>query len=225
MTTTFSGPVVSTNGFVGALTGSVTGNVTGNVTGAVTGSTGSFSGALSLSAGTVSLPGLTFTGDTNCGVYRIGADNIGVACAGAKVLDIAAAGLAVTGLVSSTTTVTAGTNLVATSYIQNSVGAGLTAAGTTRADALQLAKAINVISTAAASTGVILPSAATVGVGGEVIVFNAGANAVQVYGAGSDTIDGVAGSTGVPLTNAKRCSFFVTAANTYISAQLGVVSA
>lgn len=30
--TTFSGPVTSTNGFVGALTGNVTGNVTGDVT-------------------------------------------------------------------------------------------------------------------------------------------------------------------------------------------------
>jgi hypothetical protein len=35
--TTFSGPVTSTNGFVGAVTGAVTGNVTGNVTGDVTG--------------------------------------------------------------------------------------------------------------------------------------------------------------------------------------------
>lgn len=32
--TTFSGPVISDNGFVGALTGNVTGNVTGNITGA-----------------------------------------------------------------------------------------------------------------------------------------------------------------------------------------------
>jgi hypothetical protein len=30
--TTFSGPVTSTNGFVGAVTGNVTGNVTGTVT-------------------------------------------------------------------------------------------------------------------------------------------------------------------------------------------------
>lgn len=30
--TTFSGPVTSTNGFVGAVTGNVTGNVTGDVT-------------------------------------------------------------------------------------------------------------------------------------------------------------------------------------------------
>ena len=34
--TTFSGPVTSTNGFIGAVTGNVTGAVTGNVTGATT---------------------------------------------------------------------------------------------------------------------------------------------------------------------------------------------
>jgi hypothetical protein len=33
--TTFSGPVTSTNGFIGALTGNVTGNVTGDVTATV----------------------------------------------------------------------------------------------------------------------------------------------------------------------------------------------
>jgi len=33
--TTFSGPVTSTNGFVGAVTGNVTGNVTGVVTGSL----------------------------------------------------------------------------------------------------------------------------------------------------------------------------------------------
>ena len=31
--TTFSGPVVSTNGFTGDITGDITGDVTGNVTG------------------------------------------------------------------------------------------------------------------------------------------------------------------------------------------------
>ena len=35
--TTFSGPVTSTNGFIGAVTGNITGNITGNVTGNVTG--------------------------------------------------------------------------------------------------------------------------------------------------------------------------------------------
>ena len=47
--TTFSGPVTSTNGFIGAVTGNITGNVTGNITGNVTGdifaSTQSLSGA------------------------------------------------------------------------------------------------------------------------------------------------------------------------------------
>lgn len=35
--TTFSGPVTSTNGFIGAVTGNIVGNVTGNVTGNTTG--------------------------------------------------------------------------------------------------------------------------------------------------------------------------------------------
>lgn len=38
-TSNISGPLVSTNGFTGALTGNVTGNLTGNVTGNVTGGT------------------------------------------------------------------------------------------------------------------------------------------------------------------------------------------
>lgn len=109
-----------------------------------------------------------------------------------------------------------------TNYLNESVGNGLTAAGTTRADALQLAKQVNRVTTAAAGTGVILP----VGVVGMIIyVFNAGANPIKVYASASETIDGTAGSTGVTLTNALRCTYTYVAANTWISAQLGVVSA
>lgn len=43
--TTFSGPVTSTNGFIGAVTGNITGNVTGNVTGDIFASIQSLSGA------------------------------------------------------------------------------------------------------------------------------------------------------------------------------------
>jgi len=43
--TTFSGPVTSNNGFVGATTGNVTGNVTGNLTGIVIGTVTTKSGA------------------------------------------------------------------------------------------------------------------------------------------------------------------------------------
>lgn len=106
-----------------------------------------------------------------------------------------------------------------------SVGAGLTAVGTNRATALVLTSLLNVITAAAGGTGVLLPSAASVGLGNSVLIFNDGASAIQVYGAGSDTIDTIAGATGVVLTNAKRCQYWVTAALTWESAQLGVVSA
>ena len=132
--------------------------------------------------------------------------------------------LAVTGAMTQTGVLTVTANIVANGYVDFSTATGLTAAGTTRTDALALTKAINNVTTAAASTGVVLPSAATVGVGGSVIVFNNGASAIKVYAPGSDTIDGTAGSTGVTLTNALRCQYFVTAAATWISAKLGATS-
>lgn len=120
------------------------------------------------------------------------------------------------------TTLSSTGNLTVGTYVLRSVGNALTAAGTNRATALQLAKEINNVTTAAASTGVLLP----VGVVGMVItLFNGGASPMQVYATASETIDGVAGATGVPLANAKRANFYFTAANTWISAQLGVVSA
>ena len=110
-------------------------------------------------------------------------------------------------------------------YIQGSVGNALSGAGTTRADATALTNSINNVTTMGSSTGVILPASATVGIGGSVIIFNGGANVGKVYAAGSDTIDGTAGTTGVSLTNAKRCAYILVASSTFISAQLGVTSA
>lgn len=108
------------------------------------------------------------------------------------------------------------------SYALSSVGNALTAVGTNRATALQLAKEVNNVTTAASGTGVILP----VGVIGMVItVYNAGANAIKVYASASETVDTIAGATGVTLTNAKRCLYTFVDVNTWISAQLGVVSA
>lgn len=74
------------------------------ITGAITGTTVAYIGD-----GAVGLPAWTFTNDTDCGLYRIGANNIGFSAAGAKVLDISGSGLAVTGALSATTTVTATT--------------------------------------------------------------------------------------------------------------------
>jgi hypothetical protein len=110
-------------------------------------------------------------------------------------------------------------------FARGSAANGLTAAGTTRADALQLTAAINQLGTVAASTGVVLPASATVGVGGNVRIYNDGSNAAKVYALGSDTIDNAAGTTGVTLTNAKRCDFTVIASGAFESAQLGVKSA
>jgi hypothetical protein len=107
-------------------------------------------------------------------------------------------------------------------YALSSVGNALTAVGTNRATALQLAKQVNNVTTAASGTGVILP----VGVIGMVVtVYNNGANAIKVYASASETVDTVAGATGVTLTNALRCQYTFVAANTWISAQLGVISA
>lgn len=109
---------------------------------------------------------------------------------------------------------------VATSTASN----GLTAVGTTRATGLQLTSRINNITTAASGTGVVLP----LGIPGtRVTLFNNGAQTVQVYGSGSDTIDGVAAATGVPLTagaTAGRCEYVCVAAGVILSAKMGVVS-
>lgn len=72
----------------------------------------------------------------------------------------------------------------------------ITAAGSSsRTGATQLQyNAITRIGTAAANTGVILPSAQS---GSWMIVINDGASTLTVYGLGSDTINGTAGSTGV----------------------------
>ena len=117
------------------------------------------------------------------------------------------------------------TTLVSTVHTERSVGNGLTAIGSDRGGSLALTKDVNNVTTAATGTGVTLPTGV---IGMEVDVYIdsgvAGA-AVQVYAAGSETIDTVAGATGVPLTKGKRCRFTFVAANTWISAQWGVVSA
>jgi len=59
--TTFTGPVTSRNGFIGAITGNVTGNVTGNITGDVTATNQALSGAGAVNL-TDMLTSLTTTG-------------------------------------------------------------------------------------------------------------------------------------------------------------------
>lgn len=104
-------------------------------------------------------------------------------------------------------------------FVKGSYATGLTAVGTNRGNSLALTAQTNHVGTAASSAvGVTLPASATIGVGGVVVVINDGpSNSFHVYAAGSDTIDGTAGSTGVALTNAFQCAYQVDAAGAFIS--------
>lgn len=104
------------------------------------------------------------------------------------------------------------------------VAATVTAhAGGTKALATPLTAQANFISVCATiADSVLMPAAIA---GRTIDVFNGGATAAQVFGQGTDTIDGVATATGVPLTQAKRAKFTCFATGNWVSAQYGVVSA
>jgi hypothetical protein len=89
----------------------------------------------------------------------------------------------------------AGTPALQTQGILGSVANGLTAAGSSNTDALQLTAAINRVTTTAASTGVVLPSAMLTP-GARVTVINSGANALLVYPGTGAQINALTATTG-----------------------------
>jgi hypothetical protein len=66
---------------------------------------------------------------------------------------------------------------------------------------LALGAAVNAISTAAASTGVILPAYAAPG--DSIMVYNGGANSVTVYPPVGGTINNLSANTGLALATLK----------------------
>lgn len=98
------------------------------------------------------------------------------------------------------------------------VEAGITAtAGGNQATAYQLTRSFNVLGTVATNAdSVKLPTDRQVC--DEVIIINDGAANAQVFGSGTDTIDGVATATGVVLTAAKRCSYYVASISSGVAA-------
>jgi len=82
-------------------------------------------------------------------------------------------------------------------------------AGTNQATATAIVSSFTIISTAAASTGVVLRSSAGAP---DQLIYNGGANTLKVYGNGSQTINGIAGSTGVSVATLKALR--LTAAGT-----------
>ena len=92
---------------------------------------------------------------------------------------------------------------------------GLTAAGSTQGTALALALAhINIITTAAASTGVILPT--TPDNGDTMVVVNGGANALAVYPPVGHTILGLAANAALSLGIGKSGSFQRVGATSWV---------
>lgn len=118
---------------------------------------------------------------------------------------------------SSTTRFTVSTAGVCTAqgYFTTSVGTGLTAAGSTQGTALALAAQYNEVTTAAASTGVILPTPA---VGVEVLVFNRGANTLNVYPPTSGQIDAAGVNTAVTIAANGKARYVRTATNQWYTA-------
>lgn len=91
---------------------------------------GPMTAPLRLANGTVALPALSFDSDTDCGLYRIGANNVGLALNGAKVLDVATAGLSVTGTLTSTALATFPVGVTVTQSASNTDAITTTGNGT-----------------------------------------------------------------------------------------------
>jgi hypothetical protein len=115
--------------------------------------------------------------------------------------------------------------LTVVGHVKRNISAPLTAVGTNRATALSLAHDVNLITTAASGTGAQLP----VGdIGMEIDVYvdpGIAADSIKVYADSAETIDGVAGATGVVLTKGKRARFSFVDTDAWVSAQWGAVSA
>ena len=93
-----------------------------------------------------------------------------------------------------------------TSSVEDAITA---TAGGTKAAAYQLTATVNRLSVvASAGDSVLLPKAPSIGQ--MVQVINDGAQNADIYGNGTDTIDGVATATGVVLSAASRSLFVCT---------------
>lgn len=110
--------------------------------------------------------------------------------------------------------VSSGMHTVAATAILGPVATGLTAAGSSQANALALDNCVNVVATAAASTGVILPACEA---GDVVEVYNQGANALAVYPPGSETIDALSASAAFSVGAGKAAKFRKVGATAWMS--------
>lgn len=216
-----------------------TGTFVGPIGGAISGTTGSFSGVVSFASGAVGAPSMTFTGDTDTGIYRIGANSFALVANGAAQLTVTTTGIqgaigattpaagaftTVDGILGSVTPAAATVTTLVTSgnvdlnsavVALGSVTTGLTAhAGGGQGSALALSAAINRVDTVgSAADSVKLPAPTFVGQR-VTVINNAASNSMQVYGSGTDTINGVVTATGVAQAAGKSADYVASTIGT-----------
>lgn len=102
---------------------------------------------------------------------------------------------------------------VSTGYTQRSVATGISAAGSTQGTATIINRELNVVSTVASGTGVILPSS----IGTTFVVVNAGANALNVFPVSGAAIDTNAANAALALPVGARIMFIQVSAAQYFT--------
>lgn len=112
----------------------------------------------------------------------------------------------------------AGASAQLANQICGSVTTGISAAGTTNADATVLSASMNIVSTTAASTGVKLPPVER---GAVIEVFNQGANALLVYPPSTAKIDALTTTTGGFSVGAGKAARFRAVSGTQLYSMLG----
>lgn len=114
------------NAGLGTFTGGVVAT-TGTFSGAVSGTTGTFTGVVDGANGSAAAPAITFTSDTDTGIFRSGANALGFTTGGTERGTLSSAGLftttgglsSTTGAFSSTITGTGGTITASTPFLTN----------------------------------------------------------------------------------------------------------
>lgn len=104
--------------------------------------------------------------------------------------------------------------------IGNAANALTAFAGGGQASATQLAAGINRVTTVATIADSVKLPAATAGA--QIVVINAAANSMQVFGAGTDTINGVATATGVAQMGNSLVIYVCAVAGSWVELGLGV---
>lgn len=123
-------------------------------------------------------------------------------------------------VVDSSSNITGFNNITMTGLLTESAADALTAhAGGGQGSALALTKEVNRITTVAtAGDSVKLPASAA---GLSIILINSGANSMQVYGNGTDTINGVASATGVAQMNNSIVLYSCSVAGSWFAEGIG----